>query len=74
MPITKSHVSKENRTTGRSSMTPSKLNQSEASVTHVLANKGTDLTVEGNSDTTKEARYLKTDTEYPRDMHIAFLT
>ena len=74
MPMTKSHASKKNPTPGRSSLTPSKLDQSEASVTHVLTNKGTVLTVEGNSDTSKEAGYLKTDTEYPRDMHIAFLT
>ena len=74
MPMTKSHASKKNPTPGRSSLTPSKLDQSEASVTHVLTNKGTVLTVEGNSDTSKEASYMKTDTEYPRDMHIAFLT
>ena len=74
MPMTKSHASKKNPTPGRSSLTPSKLDQSEASVTHVSANKGTVLIVEANSDTFKEARYLKTDTEYPRYMHIAFLT
>ena len=74
MPMTKSHASKKNPTPGRSSLTPSKLDQSEASFNHVLANKGTVLTVEGNSDTSKEARYLKTDTEYPKDMHTAFLT
>ena len=74
MPMTKSHASKKNPTPGRSSLIPSKLDQSETSVTNVLANKGTVLTVKVNSDTSKEARYLKTDTEYPKDMHTAFLT
>ena len=41
MPMTRSHASKKNPTPGRSSLTPSKLDQSEGSVTHVLANKDT---------------------------------
>ena len=59
---------------GELSLTPSMMDQSEAIVTHVSANKETVFDCRGEFYTSMEARDLKINAELSGDIHSVFLT